>query len=68
MYSLFKNIAKNGKTTDHHVYLANILAPKVATKDREDEPFAWYAKDWLRSRLIGEKVEFHVEFLINERP
>ena len=58
---------KQGKVSDHPYFLASIMAPKVATNTRDDEPFGYEAREFLRKAVIGKKVEFHVEYGVNER-
>lgn len=39
----------------------------MANKDREDEPFAFEAREFLRTRASGRKCEFHVEYCLSQR-
>ncbi|KAG0244854.1 hypothetical protein B0O80DRAFT_422479 [Mortierella sp. GBAus27b] len=38
-----------------------IQAPKLGNKDRDDEPFAFAARDYLRKLLVGKEVMFRVD-------
>ncbi|CAI2381554.1 unnamed protein product [Moneuplotes crassus] len=58
---------KNGNTVDHTFYLASIMAPKVGTPQRDEEPYAYDAKKWLMEKVAGVKAEFLVEYEINGR-
>uniref|UniRef100_A0A0A9XU00 Staphylococcal nuclease domain-containing protein 1 n=1 Tax=Lygus hesperus TaxID=30085 RepID=A0A0A9XU00_LYGHE len=63
-------IVIRGKTyppREKTISLSSITAPKLARRvqnqntDSEDEPWAWEAREFLRKKLIGQVVSFHVE-------
>lgn len=60
-------IDKNGNTVDYNLYLASINAPKVGNPQREEDAYAYDAKQWLMERVVGEKAEFLIEYQINDR-
>lgn len=54
----------NDGTGDKIYTLASIRAPRNGNPRRGDkpQPYAWEAKEFLRSRLIGKKVQVQVEY------
>jgi staphylococcal nuclease domain-containing protein 1 len=42
------------------LHLAGTTAPRVGTASRDDEPFAFPAREFLRSHLVGKEVAFTV--------
>ena len=48
---------------EHRVALSSIKAPKLGRRDEKDEPFAWEAREFLRSRLIGRKVNVGIDYM-----
>lgn len=40
------------------MYLATIMAPKMGSASRNEEPFAFDAREFLRDKIIGKKCEF----------
>lgn len=55
-----------GKTSEYSYSLAGIQAPKVAFKERGDEPYGFEAWELLWKWVIGKKCEFHVEYKAGE--
>lgn len=53
---------KNGELT--RVYLANVRAPAIGNpkKGESPKPWAWEAKEFVRSQAVGKKVRIEVEF------
>ena len=49
------------------VYLAFITAPRCGNHQRSEEAFAFDAREFIRERLIGKKVDFTIEYMIKER-
>ncbi|KAF9965273.1 hypothetical protein BGZ70_005143 [Mortierella alpina] len=41
-----------------------IQAPKLGNKDRDDEPFAFAARNYLRKLLVGKEVMFRVDYTV----
>ncbi|KAF9962841.1 hypothetical protein BGZ65_007643 [Modicella reniformis] len=41
-----------------------IQAPKLGSKDRSDEPFAFDARNYLRKLLLGKEVMFRVDYTV----
>lgn len=46
------------------ITLANIIAPKLARRGTEDEPFAWQSREFLRKLCIGKEVTFRVDYTV----
>ncbi|XP_001635744.2 staphylococcal nuclease domain-containing protein 1 [Nematostella vectensis] len=64
---------KGGPPPERQLCLSNITAPKLARRANpnvesstatNDEPFAWEAREFLRTRLIGKEVLFSVEYKV----
>lgn len=43
------------------VTLKHIMAPKLARRDGDDEPFAWESREYLRKLCIGKEVVFKTD-------
>jgi staphylococcal nuclease domain-containing protein 1 len=52
---------------EYSITLSGIIAPRLGRKDGIDEPFAWAAREFLRTRYIGKKVSFRVDSEFNGR-
>jgi staphylococcal nuclease domain-containing protein 1 len=48
---------------EHRIALSSIKAPKLGRRDEKDEAFAWEAREFLRSRLIGRKVTVGIDYM-----
>uniref|UniRef100_A0A0D6R1R8 Ribonuclease n=1 Tax=Araucaria cunninghamii TaxID=56994 RepID=A0A0D6R1R8_ARACU len=46
------------------ITLASIIAPKLARRGTEDEPFAWQSREFLRKLCIGKEVTFRIEYTV----
>ncbi|KZT24206.1 transcription factor [Neolentinus lepideus HHB14362 ss-1] len=40
------------------LYLADIVAPKLGTQTREDEPWAYESREFLRTHAVGKEITF----------
>jgi staphylococcal nuclease domain-containing protein 1 len=49
------------------VYLAFISAPRVGNQNKSEEPFAFAARELIREDLIGRKVDFVIQYILNNR-
>ena len=61
----FLTISKTSTTSgtkEFPVYLASITAPKMGSSTRQEEPFGFEAREFLREKVIGRKCEFTVEY------
>ncbi|KNC55364.1 uncharacterized protein AMSG_11020 [Thecamonas trahens ATCC 50062] len=43
------------------IKLSNVTAPQLGWRDRADEPFAWKAREALRSKAVGKSVTFRID-------
>ncbi|CDJ38464.1 2e999-prov protein, related [Eimeria tenella] len=61
-----KAILNGGPPPEKRVSLCSVVAPRVAVKtlthESSDEPFGFAAREFLRQQLIGQQVQFKVEF------
>lgn len=48
---------------EHRIALSSMKAPKIGRRDEKDEPFAFEAREFLRSRLIGRKVNVGIDYM-----
>mmetsp|Transcript_2017 Transcript_2017/g.6126 ORF Transcript_2017/g.6126 Transcript_2017/m.6126 type:complete len:896 (-) Transcript_2017:3840-6527(-) len=48
---------------EHRVALSSIRAPKIGRRDEKDEPWAFEAREFLRTRLIGRKVTVGIDYI-----
>ncbi|GAA5925886.1 uncharacterized protein JCM15063_005152 [Sporobolomyces koalae] len=47
------------------LHLADLTAPRLGTRDRDDEPWAFEARDYLRSLVVGKEVSFTVSYSVS---
>ena len=53
-----------GPPPEMQLTLASLQAPRLGHHEVKDEPWAWQSRDFLRSRLIGKRVQFTVEYRV----
>lgn len=58
---------KSGAIKERNFFLSNIRTPKMGTNLRVEEPFAFEAREFLRSNLIGKVVTVREDMEMNER-
>ncbi|KAL8444716.1 hypothetical protein Emag_005345 [Eimeria magna] len=62
-------VPKGGPPPEKRVSLSSVVAPRVAMKslthETHDEPYGWPAREFMRKYLIGQQVNFKVEFAMN---
>uniref|UniRef100_A0A915AJY5 Staphylococcal nuclease domain-containing protein 1 n=1 Tax=Parascaris univalens TaxID=6257 RepID=A0A915AJY5_PARUN len=57
-----------GPPKEMTVYLSNVVAPRLAKRPtdtepgRDDEPFAWGSREFLRQKLVGQNVIFRCDY------
>jgi|LauGreDrversion4_2_1035121.scaffolds.fasta_scaffold90115_1 staphylococcal nuclease domain-containing protein 1 len=56
----YMTLTKGGK--DYNIFLSSVQAPKIGSSSRNEEPFGFEAREFLRERIIGKKCEFHPEY------
>ncbi|KAM0791327.1 hypothetical protein ACM66B_005797 [Microbotryomycetes sp. NB124-2] len=47
------------------LHLEGLTAPRTGNRDRPDEPWAFEAREYLRSLVVGKNVEFSVAYTVN---
>jgi staphylococcal nuclease domain-containing protein 1 len=57
----------NEAGAERRIYTASIRVPRQGGRGREDEPFAWHSKEFLRKKLIGQKIRIIVAYKRDER-
>eukprot|EP00271_Cylindrocystis_brebissonii_P011331 TRINITY_DN2863_c0_g1_i1.p1 TRINITY_DN2863_c0_g1~~TRINITY_DN2863_c0_g1_i1.p1 ORF type:complete len:1029 (-),score=217.63 TRINITY_DN2863_c0_g1_i1:718-3804(-) len=55
---------KSGPPPEKTITLSSLIAPKLARRDGQDEPFAWAAREFLRKKCIGKEVVFKVDYKV----
>ncbi|KAI9494738.1 hypothetical protein BDB00DRAFT_286742 [Zychaea mexicana] len=58
------NPRPNGPPPERLLALSNVQAPRLGNKDRDDEPFAFGAREFLRKLLVGKEVSFVPEYTV----
>ena len=48
-------------------YLAYIKAPRIGNLTRTEEPYAYEARELIREKIIGRKVDFTVEYMAGSK-
>lgn len=61
-YFMLSKTTKDGGHAELSGYFASVQAPKMGSSNRNEEPFAFTAREFLRERIIGKKCEFHKEY------
>eukprot|EP00918_Siedleckia_nematoides_P068967 GHVU01150367.1.p1 GENE.GHVU01150367.1~~GHVU01150367.1.p1 ORF type:complete len:928 (-),score=229.92 GHVU01150367.1:425-3208(-) len=46
-------LREDGTNTEKRVYLASIIAPKMGGRNAAPDPYAWEAKEFVRTALVG---------------
>jgi staphylococcal nuclease domain-containing protein 1 len=64
---LIHKSTKTGPAKEIPAYLASIIAPKMGSTNRVEEPFAFDAREFLREKIIGKKCEFIQEYTYSGR-
>ncbi|KAG2180234.1 hypothetical protein INT43_004023 [Umbelopsis isabellina] len=54
----------NGPPAERLLALNNVQAPRLGNKDKEDEPFAFASREFLRKTLVGKEVIFVPEYTV----
>jgi Micrococcal nuclease (thermonuclease) homologs len=58
---------KDGIPLEKTLRLNGINAPRLGDNEKQDEPLAYEAREFLRQRLIGREVFFYIENKFNDR-
>ena len=48
-------------------YLAYITVPRIGNPNRNEEPFAYEAREAIREKLIGRKVDYVTEYMAGSK-
>ncbi|KAI9288325.1 hypothetical protein BC943DRAFT_316272 [Umbelopsis sp. AD052] len=54
----------NGPPAERLLALSNVQAPRLGNKDKDDEPFAFASRDFLRKTLVGKEISFVSEYTV----
>lgn len=46
------------------LHLANLTAPRVGSRDRQDETYAVQSRDFLRTMVVGKEVSFEIHYIV----
>ncbi|KAB2608798.1 staphylococcal nuclease domain-containing protein 1 [Pyrus ussuriensis x Pyrus communis] len=57
---------KAGPPPERTITLSSLMAPKLARRDGQDEPFAWGSREFLRKLCIGKEVAFRVDYVVQQ--
>ncbi|KAI8074584.1 hypothetical protein BC940DRAFT_288597 [Gongronella butleri] len=55
----------NGPPAERLLALSNVQAPRLGNATRDDEPFAFGAREYLRKLLVGKEVTFVPEYTVS---
>ncbi len=55
-------VSKKAQDSDPMCYLAYISIPRIGNPNRIEEPFAYEAREAIREKLIGRKVDYVTEY------
>ncbi|KAH7296655.1 hypothetical protein KP509_26G032900 [Ceratopteris richardii] len=58
------NVA-SGPPPEKTITLSSLIAPRLARRGTQDEPFAWDSREFLRKRSIGKEVIFKVDYVVS---
>ncbi len=56
-------VSKKHQNDDPLCYLAYISVPRIGNPNRNEEPFAYEAREAIRDKLIGRKVDYVTEYM-----
>ncbi|KAI5084373.1 hypothetical protein GOP47_0000542 [Adiantum capillus-veneris] len=57
------NVA-SGPPPEKTITLSSLIAPRLARRGGQDEPFAWESREFLRKRCVGKDVIFRVDYVV----
>ena len=56
-------VGKKADQSDPLCYLAHVNVPRIGNPNRNEEPLAFEARELIRERLIGRKVDYVTEYM-----
>lgn len=56
---------KSGAPPEKTITLSSLIAPRLARRGGQDEPFAWESREFLRKKCIGKEVIFKVDYVVS---
>ncbi|BGP08133.1 hypothetical protein JCM10049v2_003979 [Rhodotorula toruloides] len=59
-----KVVQPNALPREKVLHLADLTAPRLGSRDREDEPWAFESRDFLRSLVVGKEVSFSISYTV----
>ncbi|GAA5856749.1 hypothetical protein JCM8547_008820 [Rhodosporidiobolus lusitaniae] len=59
-----KVVQPNALPREKLLHLADLSAPRLGTRDRPEEPWAFESRDYLRSLVVGKEVSFSVSYTV----
>lgn len=60
-------VSKKVQVDDPMCYLAYITVPRIGNPNRNEEPFAYEAREAIREKLIGRKVDYVTEYMAGSK-
>eukprot|EP01048_Picozoa_sp_COSAG05_P026425 COSAG05_NODE_7203_length_843_cov_0.697581_1_plen_189_part_01 len=54
----------NGPPPTKTVCLAGLVTPRCGRRDTKDEPFAFQSREFLRKKVIGQTVQFKIDYVV----
>lgn len=56
---------QSGLPPEKTLTLSSLIAPRLARRGGQDEPFAWESREFLRKKCIGKEVTFKVDYTVS---
>ncbi|GAA6022947.1 hypothetical protein JCM11491_005479 [Sporobolomyces phaffii] len=60
-----KIVQSNALPREKVLHLADLSGPRLGTRDRDDDRWAFEARDYLRALVVGREVSFTVSYAVN---
>uniref|UniRef100_A0A0G4GWZ7 Uncharacterized protein n=1 Tax=Chromera velia CCMP2878 TaxID=1169474 RepID=A0A0G4GWZ7_9ALVE len=65
---MVQDLTVTGQRVERRLYLASIRCPRLGGGKKEDEAYAWDAKEFARKKVAGKKVKVVVEYMREATP
>ncbi|GAA5820185.1 hypothetical protein JCM11251_005517 [Rhodosporidiobolus azoricus] len=59
-----KVVQRDALPQEKVLHLADLQAPRLGSRDRDDDPWAFESRDYLRSLVVGKEVSFSVSYTV----